>query len=95
MLERSADEEKLGDLQQIETRVADHWGDARPAAQVHDAPEGAEQAGCDRRIQALNQMSRPERRAGHDHTGRAAAQPHVEPVADEVLEQVRLDGVQG
>src|SRR5215831_15537840 len=68
----------LDDLYEIEAGMADHRGDARAAPQVGEAPERAEQAGRDRRVDALQEMSRAERDARHRQADGRPAEPHLE-----------------
>ena len=60
--------------------MADDRRDARSPPQVDDPPEGAEQAGGEHRVRALQQVARPERRARDQHADHGPAEPDLEAV---------------
>src|SRR5206468_11593910 len=67
-----------------EPRMADDGLDRRSASQIHDAPEGAEQSGRNRRIAALQlEVPGAERDARDEHTEGTAAEPDIEAVQQE------------
>src|SRR5439155_4975289 len=72
----------LDDLQEIEAGVADHRRHARAAPQVGEAPERAEQSGRDRRVDALDEMARPKRRARDRDADRGSTEPDLEPMQE-------------
>ena len=63
--------------------MADDRRGRRSAPQVDIAPECAEQAGRDRRVDALQQMPGAEADARHRQPDDRAAEPHLEPVQQE------------
>ena len=70
-------------LQQIEPGVADDGRNDGAAAQIHDAPERAKNAGRDCGIRALNQMAGPERGARDDDADHTAAKRLLEAAQQE------------
>src|SRR5256885_12700136 len=73
-------EKVWNDLNKIKTGVADDRRGCGAAAQVHGGPERAEQAGGDRGVDALEQMSGAEPDAGHHQADDRTPQPDFEAV---------------